>query len=215
LLGGGIPRGHAALVAGPPGAGKTKLAAAFLEEGARCGEKGVLGLFDRRAFTAAHSPLARLVRSNDLVLVERRSRDLSIEEVVADLQQAVMRSGAKRVVIDSLSHLAFYLAPEFRDDLNGSLFQALASLAALEVTVLVTMDVDGAQGSVGWGEPGAAAVADTLILMRRPERAGMRYKEISVPKVRDHSHSTDTRLYEINEHGLQIAASHQPREALD
>jgi circadian clock protein KaiC len=215
LLGGGIPRGHAALVAGPPGAGKTKIATAFLAEGVRCGEKGVLGMFDRRAITSRNSPLAQLVHSNDVVLVERRSRDLSIEELVEDLRQAVVRTNAKRVVIDSLSHLAFYLAPEFRDDLNGSLFQALSSLAVLDVTVLVTMDVASSQGSVGWGEPDASAVADVLILMRRPERGGQRYKEISVLKVRDHSHNTDTRLYEINQHGLQIAASHQPREATD
>ena len=48
MLGGGLPRGYSLLVAGPSGSGKSILAAAFLAEGARCGETGVIAAFEQR-----------------------------------------------------------------------------------------------------------------------------------------------------------------------
>ncbi|MEO5670826.1 MAG: ATPase domain-containing protein, partial [Ramlibacter sp.] len=42
MMGGGLPRGYSLLVAGPTGAGKSILASAFLAEGARLGETGVI-----------------------------------------------------------------------------------------------------------------------------------------------------------------------------
>jgi circadian clock protein KaiC len=42
MLGGGLPRGYSVLVAGPSGSGKSILASAFLAEGARAGETGVI-----------------------------------------------------------------------------------------------------------------------------------------------------------------------------
>src|SRR5688500_8305181 len=48
MLGGGLPRGYSLLVAGPSGSGKSILAAAFLAEGARTGEAGVVAVFEQR-----------------------------------------------------------------------------------------------------------------------------------------------------------------------
>src|SRR6185295_8276373 len=48
MLGGGLPRGYSLLVAGPSGSGKSILAAAFLAEGAREGETGVIAAFEQR-----------------------------------------------------------------------------------------------------------------------------------------------------------------------
>ena len=56
MLGGGLPRGYSLLVAGPSGSGKSTLAAAFLAEGARLGEAGVLVAFEQNA---NRSPRAR------------------------------------------------------------------------------------------------------------------------------------------------------------
>ena len=47
MLGGGLPRGYSLLVAGPSGSGKSILAAAFLAEGARSGETGVIAAFEQ------------------------------------------------------------------------------------------------------------------------------------------------------------------------
>ncbi|HZT55905.1 MAG TPA: ATPase domain-containing protein, partial [Burkholderiaceae bacterium] len=47
MLGGGLPRGYSLLVAGPSGSGKSILAAAFLAEGARAGEMGVIAAFEQ------------------------------------------------------------------------------------------------------------------------------------------------------------------------
>src|ERR1700692_1779751 len=47
MLGGGLPSGYSMLVAGPSGSGKTILATAFLAEGVRRGEPGVIVAFEQ------------------------------------------------------------------------------------------------------------------------------------------------------------------------
>src|SRR4029078_6513560 len=48
MMGGGLPRGYSLLVAGPSGSGKSIMASAFLAEGARNGETGVIAAFEQR-----------------------------------------------------------------------------------------------------------------------------------------------------------------------
>lgn len=45
MMAGGLPVGCSLLVSGPSGSGKSQLATAFPEAGARAGEKGVLAAF--------------------------------------------------------------------------------------------------------------------------------------------------------------------------
>src|SRR6185295_17348134 len=61
MLGGGVPRGYSVLVAGPSGSGKSILAAAFLAEGARRGETGVIALFEQHPGTSRQHVLAELI----------------------------------------------------------------------------------------------------------------------------------------------------------
>ncbi len=61
MLGGGLPRGYSLLVAGPSGSGKSILAAAFLAEGARLGETGVIAAFEQRSDRARGAGVAELI----------------------------------------------------------------------------------------------------------------------------------------------------------
>ena len=92
MLGGGLPRGYSLLVAGPSGSGKSILAAAFLAEGARCGETGVIAAFEQhpdrsrdRVHRRAHRRAARVG------LVDSRAPDLSIDEIVLLLMSEIRR----------------------------------------------------------------------------------------------------------------------------
>ncbi|HEX8609924.1 MAG TPA: ATPase domain-containing protein [Telluria sp.] len=214
MLGGGLPRGHAAMVVGPSGSGKTILGTAFLAEGARQGERGVIACFQKDAAHLRNAELDALIRNDDVILVQSRSLDLSVEEVLDDLIDAVERSGATRVVIDSLSEVSLYLAPEFRSDYRSSVFRILAGLARLGVTVVVTMGLDDRFTELRSSQADTGFLADAIIAMRYVEMSGTLAKVITVVKVRGSAHSADLRRYTIDAGGLRIEPGALPYSGL-
>lgn len=204
MLHGGLPQGHSLLVTGPSGAGKTIFATAFLQEGVRQGEKGVAVFFEKGASRLRNGELARMAQAGDVAVVESRMIDLTIDELLDELNEAIDRTGARRVVIDSLSELSLYLAPEGRTQLREVVFRMLASLAKRDVTVVVTMGVDDDFTRLKLSQADVAYLTDAIILMRFGESGGQLRKFISVVKVRNSPHSNDLREYRINEDGIQV-----------
>ncbi|MGB9107587.1 MAG: ATPase domain-containing protein, partial [Telluria sp.] len=129
LMYGGLPQGHTLLVSGPTGVGKTILATRFLQAGAAQGEKGVALFFEKGTSRLRNGELAELAQSGQVDVLESRSLSLSVEELMDSLTHAIERSGAKRVVIDSLSEIELYLVPEVRADLRLAVFRTLSALA--------------------------------------------------------------------------------------
>lgn len=205
MLHGGLPQGHSLLVAGPSGAGKTIFATAFLLEGVRRGEKGVAVFFEKGASRLRNGALAHMVQAGDVTVVESRMIDLTIDELLDELNDAIDRTGARRVVIDSLSELALYLAPEGRTQLRSVVFRMLAALAKRDVTVVVTMGVDDDFTQLKLSQADIAYLADAIVLMRFGEGGGQLRKFVSVIKVRGSGHSHDLREYRIGDEGIHIA----------
>ena len=120
MLGGGLPAGYSLLVAGPSGSGKSILATAFLLEGARRGETGVIAAFEQRPTRSRGPELAALIASGQIGVVDTRADSLSVDEIAMQLITEVRRLNASRVVIDSLSGFELALAPTFREDFRES-----------------------------------------------------------------------------------------------
>ena len=142
MLGGGLPRGYSLLLAGPSGSGKSILAASFLAEGARRGEKGVLAAFEQRPNPERNCVLAGLIADGSVSLLNSQTPDLSIDEVVYRLISEIRRHIATRVVIDSLSGFELALAPTFRDDFRESSLRLVTALSNAGVTVLMTSELE-------------------------------------------------------------------------
>lgn len=204
MLLGGLPQGHSLLVAGPSGAGKTILGTCFLQQGVKLGERGVAMSFEKGTSRLRNSALARMVQAGDVTIIESRMIDLTIDELLDELLEAIDRTGARRVVIDSLSELALYLAPEGRSQLRAVVFRMLASLAKRNVTVLVTMGVDDDFTRLRLSQAEVAYLTDAIVLMRLGEQGGQLRKFISVVKVRGSGHSHDLREYQIGADGIEI-----------
>ncbi|MEO5669552.1 MAG: ATPase domain-containing protein, partial [Ramlibacter sp.] len=81
MMGGGLPRGYSLLVAGPTGAGKSILASAFLVEGARRGETGVIAAFEQRPTQSRGRRIAELIESDRIGVVDTRAAALSVDEI--------------------------------------------------------------------------------------------------------------------------------------
>lgn len=129
MLGGGIFEGDSCLVAGPSGTGKSALATQFIAEGIRHKEAGVIAIFEERpegyADRAASFGLDLRTpqEKGSLEILYLRPLDLSVDETMQEILDAVERTGAKRLVIDSLVGFEMALAPSFREDFRESLYR--------------------------------------------------------------------------------------------
>jgi circadian clock protein KaiC len=207
LLHGGLPKGHAVMVVGPSGSGKTILGTAFLAHGVAMGEHGVIACFEKGPSRLRNAALDRLVHDGKVSMFQNRSLDLSIEEILDELVTEVRRTGATRVVIDSLSEAGLYLAPEFRQDFREAIFRILAGLAETGATVMVTMGLEDRFTDLRFSQADSSFLADAIIAMRYVEIEGRLSKVISVIKVRGSSHDTELRRYDLTGSGLRIDAT--------
>jgi circadian clock protein KaiC len=108
MLGGGIMQGDSVLVAGPSGTGKSALATQFIAEGLRSGESGIMAIFEERPEGYSRRAesfglhLKQAEAEGLLEILYLRPLDLSVDETMFAILDAIKRVGARRVVIDSL-----------------------------------------------------------------------------------------------------------------
>ena len=204
LMHGGLPRGHTMLVVGPTGSGKTIIATRFLQEGVRQGEKGVAVYFEKGTPRLRNAELAGMVQRGEVTVVESRMIDLTVDELIDELQATLLRTGAKRLVIDSLSELNLYMAPEFHADLRQAVFRMLSVVAKLGVSALVTIGLDDDFTGLHFSQANISYLTDAIVALRYAEVNGRMGKFMSVIKVRGSAHSTDLRGYRITSEGLEV-----------
>ncbi len=214
MLGGGLPRGYSLLVAGPSGSGKSVLAAAFLAEGARAGETGVIAAFEQRPNQTRNPDVAALIDAGNVRLVDSRALDLSIDEILLLLVAEIRRVHATRVVIDSLSGFELALAPTFREDFRESLSRLVASLAIEGVTVLMTSELEDRYTDLRFSPYGTAFMTDAIIVQRYIEVESRLRRMMAVVKVRGSAHSDELREFQIDGGGIRIGAMLIEQEGL-
>ncbi len=204
MLGGGLPRGYSLLVAGPTGAGKSILATAFLAEGARNGESGVIAAFEQRPNRSRGAFMAELIASGRVGVIDARAPGLSVDEIATLLIAEVRRLNASRVVIDSLSGFELALAPTFREDFRESLSRMVLALASTGATVLMTSELEDRFDDLRFSPYGTAFLTDAIIVQRYIEVDSRLLRIMAVAKVRDSIHSNELRLFSIDDHGIRI-----------
>jgi circadian clock protein KaiC len=148
MMGGGVLEGDSLLIAGPSGTGKSALATQFISAGLRNGEPGIMAIFEERpaGYTARADSFGLGLKlpqqKGKLEIVYLRPLDLSVDETMQEILDAVERVGAKRLVIDSLVSLEMALAPGFREDFRESLYRMIVALTGAGVTILSTVEVE-------------------------------------------------------------------------
>lgn len=214
MLGGGLPRGYSLLVAGPSGSGKSILAASFLAEGARRGEKGVVVAFEQHPNEARNPVLVDLIARGQVALIDSREPDLSIDEVVLLILTEVRRLQATRVVLDSLSGFELALAPSFRTDFRESLLGLVTALARAGVSLLMTSELEDRYTDLRFSPYGAAFLTDAIIVQRYIEVDSRLLRVMAVVKVRASAHSNELRLYSIDDGGIRVGEMLPDQEGL-
>ncbi|MBW4049460.1 MAG: AAA family ATPase [Proteobacteria bacterium] len=214
MLGGGLPRGYSLLVAGPSGSGKSILASAFLAEGVRCGETGVIAAFEQHPSRSRNRVLIDLIESGRVGLVDSRASDLSIDEIIVQLTQEIRRLKASRVVIDSLSGFELSLAPTFQADFRESLLRLVTTLAGIGVTVLMTSELEDRYTDLRFSPYGAAFLTDAIIVQRYIELDSRLLRAMAVVKVRSSAHSNALREFTIDSDGIHVGELLSDQEGL-
>ncbi|MDB5870775.1 MAG: protein kinase [Ramlibacter sp.] len=214
MLGGGLPRGYSLLVAGPTGAGKSIMASAFLVEGARVGETGVIAAFEQRPNRSRGAALAKLIASGKVGVIDARAPGLSVDEIATLLIAEIHRLKASRVVIDSLSGFELALAPTFREDFRESLSRMVLALASSGVTTLMTSELEDRYDDLRFSPYGTAFLTDAIIVQRYIEVDSRLQRVIAVAKLRASMHSSELRLFTIDDNGIEIGKTLDGYEGL-
>ena len=113
----------------------------------------------------------------------------------------MLRIGAKRAVIDSLSGLELALAPTFREDFRESLYRMVGALTGMGVTVVSTVELSDSFTSLSFSPHGTAFLSDAIIVQRYLAIDGQLRRALAIVKLRGSQHSKDFREYEIDEQG--------------
>ncbi|PAW75663.1 MAG: protein kinase [Verrucomicrobiia bacterium Tous-C4TDCM] len=215
MLGGGLLEGDSLLIAGPSGTGKSALATQFIAEGLRQGEPGIIAVFEERPKGYADRAsgfglnLKTPQKKGTLEILYLRPLDLSVDETLQEILDAIARVGAKRLVIDSLVGFEMALAPGFRADFREWLYRMINALTGAGITILSTVEVEDTFTAMPFSHYAISFLTDDIIRMRYVEIDGQLRKVMVVIKMRGGNHSKDIREYVITDKGVVII---QPRQ---
>lgn len=198
---GGLPKGRTTLVSGTAGSAKTVLACQFLAAGLLHGEEaGVFVTFEeppediRRNMQSLGWDLDRWEKEHKWAFVDA-SPDPS-EEIIeagsydfgallARVEHAVQKVGAKRVVMDSLG--AIFTKFTDRATVRRELFRTAMALKQMEVTALLTAERIQEYGEIArFGVE--EFVADNVIILRNALEGEKRRRTIEILKFRGTHH---------------------------
>jgi circadian clock protein KaiC len=210
MLDGGVREGDSVLVAGSSGTGKSVLATQFIAEGTRIGEPGIVAVFEERPQAYAERAaslgldLDAPQKGGKLEILYLRPLDLSVDETMHSILDAVQKIGAKRLVIDSLAGFEMALSPGFRADFRESLYRMIFALTGIGVTILSTVEVDESFTEFPFSTYSISFLTDDIIRLRYVSIDGELRKIMVVIKMRGGNHAKEIREYEITSKGVVI-----------
>jgi circadian clock protein KaiC len=206
LLGGGLSRGTATLLSGPPGSGKSNLALTFAMAAAQRGERVSIYTFDESLpilFARARGlgfGLEELVENGVMKIRQIDPAELLPGELSCRIQSDVENWNARVIYLDSLNG---YLHAMEQRSVNLHLHELLTFLNQQGV---VTMMVVSPQGLMGQMQSvlDVTYLADTVITLRFFEADGAVHKALSVIKKRTGHHETTIRELLIDRDGIKV-----------
>jgi circadian clock protein KaiC len=204
MLSDGYQPGSSTLCAGPSGTGKTLMGLHFIFSSANAGEPGVLATLQEHPVQ-----LERIVRGfgwsleNDAVeLMYRSPVDIYIDEWVYTLLEAVERTGARRVLIDSLSDLQLASPDPVR--FREYMYSLVQRLARSNVSVFMTAELTDLFETRNLSEHGISHLADNVVLLEYVRDGATLRRALTVLKTRASRHEPETREYTITSDGIVL-----------
>ena len=218
LLSGGFPHGSGTVVQGASGTGKTLFGLHFLMEGVRRGERTALFTLEetpdqlRKIAGGFAADLAAMEARGDLLLKYSSPVELSTDRFLNEVRDHVARTGARRVVLDSLTSLALGAPSESR--FKELVYALTKHLRMVGASVLMTMEIPELLGSPLITGHGVSFAADNLVQLRYVEVENHLERAILIIKVRGVNHSTQLHRLKLQTGGLHVGSAMAGKGAL-
>lgn len=207
LLGLGYRPGASTLVAGPSGSGKTLMGLHFIVEGLRRGEPGVIASLQENA-----TQLQRVAEgfrwslsSPEVEIMYRSPVDIYMDEWVYELLQAVERTGARRVLIDSLTDLRVAAGDETR--FREFVYSLVQRFSRQAVSVLMTFEIPDLFRADRLSESAVSHLSDNVVLLNYVKSDDSIGRAMCVIKTRASRHEPGIRPFTIGPDGIEAADS--------
>ncbi len=206
LLGGGIEEGSSTLISGPPGTGKSSLAAQFVKAVTERQQKAAMFVFEESFNTLLNRAdgigmdLRKPLNAGLLDVIQIDPAELSPGQFAHAVCQVADR-GAKVIVIDSLN--GYMNAMPEAHFLTTHLREVLTYLGQRGVVTLMVGVQQGLIGQMG-STVDVSYLADNVLLLRYYEADGAVHKALSVFKKRGSRHETTLRAFSIGERGIEV-----------
>jgi circadian clock protein KaiC len=210
LMGGGLTSGTSTLLVGPPGTGKSSLAALFIASAAERGQRSTMFIFDenKQVLLARAAglgiALAKHVDSGMVRIQQIDPAEMSPGEFTDSIRQAATTGGSGIIVIDSLN--GFLNAMPGERHLTIHLHEMLAYLGQIGVATLLIGAHQGFVGGPMISPVDATYLADTVVLLRYFETAGEVRQALSIVKKRSGGHERTIREFRLTAGGIEVGA---------
>jgi circadian clock protein KaiC len=211
MVGGGLWPGSATLIAGPSGSGKSLTGLQFLREGARNDERVIFASMQENP-----SQIARVGRGYgwDLAGIDiyyRSPVDIYIDEWVYELLALVDATGAKRILIDSLSDLRVASPDQTR--YHEYVYSLGQRCSRLGITLFMTHEIHDLFGDAGVIDSQISHLSDNVIILKYVLTPETVHRAMLVLKTRGTEHEQGIREYTITDRGITFLAGGAPGAA--
>ena len=139
-----------------------------------------------------------------LAVMYRSPVDVYIDEWVYDVLELVERSNARRVLIDSLTDIAFVTGDDQR--FREYMYSLTQRLSRRGVSLFMTSELPDLFGVAGITPLGAPSLCDNIILLRYADDETTIRRTLTVLKTRASAHQSEVRDYTISADGFAVAA---------
>jgi circadian clock protein KaiC len=201
---GGYWSGSATMVAGPSGIGKTLMGLHYLFRGAESGEPGILATFQEN-----ETQLTRVAKSfgwsfegSGVHILSRSVVDILIDEWVYELLGLIERTGARRIVIDSLPDVMVAAADPTR--FREWMFSLTQRLERAGISIMMIVEVPELFQLRRISEQGLSHLADNVVLLQYVQEGPELARALTVLKTRAMHHHPVVHRYEITEQGFVL-----------
>jgi circadian clock protein KaiC len=207
LMNGGAKQGDATLVTGPSGVGKTIFALRWLAQGLERGEHCMYVTFqdttDQLVTMATNFgwDLVAARAAKDASVWYVPMGDLDLDILATAVRSEITEHPTRRIVIDSLSELAFAAREEHR--FPAYMRSLVGLIRAVGSSLLVTSET-AAHGLPGSSLDGMLFLFDNVIDLRYIEEGSQISRAAHVAKMRSSRHEMTLNGVTITDHGLRV-----------